>query len=267
MRLVVLLLVTLCGGALRATAQRTASPRFRPIPAGHIRPIFLAGVADTGVAVMRYLLAETPVSNKDFLRFVIANPAWRRSRVSRVAADASYLRHWEGDTHLGPNAAPNAPVVNVSWFAARAYAEWSGARLPTTVEWELAASRFRRVFGDATDRFNMQLLAWYGASTSDAPITTSPIVSDDGVVGLHRGPWEWVDDFNTAVTSGESRGDSAPDDGLFCAGGAALAADPANYAAFMRYAVRGSLRGSYTLATLGFRLARDASSPSGHPSR
>ena len=239
-------------------AQPAPGVEYRFVAAGRFRPIFAAGVPDSGVAVGAFRLASRPVTNAEFLRFVAANPVWRRSQVPRVAADSRYLRHWSGDLTLGPNAPPASPVVNVSWFTASAYANWVHGRLPTTAEWELAASRFRRTLGPDPDRLNARLLEWYGSEArAILPAAGRGIRSDDGVRDLHGLVWEWVDDFNAVVTSGESRGDSGPDAGLFCAGGAALAADPSNYAAFMRYALRGSLRGSYTLATLGFRVARD----------
>jgi len=249
-------------------AQRVASGgSFRTIAAGRLRPLFVAGVPDGGVVVPAFLLATQPVTNADYLRFVMANPEWRRSRVPRIAADSQYLRQWLGELQLGPDAPPTAAVVNVSWFAASAYASWVGARLPSTMEWELAASRFRKTFGDNPERLNAQVLAWYGAASDTPQPVGRGVISDDGIADLHGVIWEWVDDFNAVVTSGESRGDSGPDTGLFCAGGAALAADPSNYSAFMRYALRGSLRGAYTLGTLGFRVARDLPSASKRSTR
>jgi formylglycine-generating enzyme required for sulfatase activity len=258
---VLVLVAGLARGMTFDVAAQAAPSRapFRTIAAGRVRPMFIAGIPDGGVSVPAFLLATRPVTNAEYLRFVMKHPEWRRSRVARIAADSSYLRHWSGDTALGPGAPPAAPVVNVSWFAASAYASWAGGRLPSTMEWELAASRFRKAFGTDPERLNAQLLAWYGAASTAPQAVGRGVVSDDGVVDLHGVIWEWVDDFNAVVTSGESRGDGGPDAGLFCAGGAALAADPSNYSAFMRYALRGSLRGAYALGTLGFRVARDLS--------
>ena len=59
------------------------------------------------------------------------------------------------------------------------------------------------------------------------------------------------------MITGESREDSGLNRGLFCGAGAVGSADVADYAAFMRFAFRGSLRGSYCVRNLGFRCASD----------
>ena len=57
--------------------------------------------------------------------------------------------------------------------------------------------------------------------------------------------------------SGESRKDKDTDKELFCGSGSVNATDLMNYAAFMRYAFRGSLKANYTTKNLGFRCAKD----------
>ena len=68
--------------------------------------------------------------------------------------------------------------------------------------------------------------------------------------------WEWVDDFNTAMVTGESRADTGLERDLFCGAGAAGAKDSSDYAAFMRSALRSSLQANNTTTSLGFRCAQ-----------
>jgi formylglycine-generating enzyme required for sulfatase activity len=44
---------------------------------------------------------------------------------------------------------------------------------------------------------------------------------------------------------------------LFCGAGSVGAKDPGNFAAFMRFGFRSSLRAGYTVHNLGFRCAKD----------
>ncbi len=222
------------------------------LPAGTYEPLYSS---DPKRDVPAFRLDVCPVTNGEFLQFVRDNPAWRRSQVKRIFADDGYLSHWADDLEPGPKAPMDSPVSHVSWFAARAYAEALGLRLPTLAEWEYAAA----VPAGSTTEL-ARILAWYGKPSQEPlPPVRSTFATAHGVWDLHGLVWEWVEDFNTALVTGESRGDSALDQSLFCGGGAANAAEFRDYAAFMRYALRGSLAGAYTMANLGFRCAADVS--------
>ena len=77
-----------------------------------------------------------------------------------------------------------------------------------------------------------------------------------GVRDLFGLIWEWVDDFNTAMVTGESRADTGLERNLFCGAGTVGARNPSDYAAFMRAGYRSSLRANYAVPNLGFRCAQ-----------
>ena len=222
------------------------------IRAGLYRPLFGKDVDRVSVAPFR--IERHAVTNAQFLAFVRANPQWQRNHVKRLFADDGYLALWESDLEPGTQLA-DQPVVLVSWFAARAYAHWIGRRLPTTAEWELAAADFDESETELTRR----ILDWYAKpTTAGSRAVGSGIANRAGVLDLHGLVWEWVDDFNQALVTGESRADPGLDRTLFCGSGAVNAANPSDYAAFMRYAMRSSLRAGYTVKHLGFRCAMTA---------
>lgn len=229
------------------------------VPAGSYVPLQRSVKDLASVPVAAFRLDVTPVTNAEFLAFVRANPKWQRSRVSPLFADASYLETWAGDLELGPRAPADAPVVRVSWFAARAYAAWAGKRLPTTAEWELAASAgYTRTDGKNDEQLNRDLYAWLARPVPAVlPDVTTARPNFHGVRGLHGLVWEWVSDFNTALVTGESRADSGLERDLFCGAGSAGAKDTTDYAAFMRQALRSSLKANNTTSSLGFRCAQD----------
>lgn len=249
--------VVAAGESMVVVAGGEYRPLYRQPIAGTRRDTILRRVVPVKVAPFE--LDRHAVTNAEYLAFVREHPEWRRSRVSRLYADESYLRGWKGDLEPGPASPANSPVVNVSWFAARAYCRAQGKRLPSVAEWELvaAADEKRR---DATrdPKFLDRIRRYYSHPTPAVlPAVGSTFRNAWGVDDLHGLVWEWTLDFNSALVSGESRGDASLERGLYCGAGASNAGDFGDYAAFMRYAFRSSLQARYTTANLGFRAARD----------
>ncbi|MBW7845870.1 MAG: formylglycine-generating enzyme family protein [Bacteroidia bacterium] len=210
------------------------------------------------VDVKPFLIDERPVTNAEFLAFVKANPQWQRSSVKKIFVDAAYLKDWKSDTELPLNADPEAPVCFVSWFAAKAFAKSIGKRLPTLDEWEFVAmadtdtpnARNKPSYSDAILDLYLEKDRQYKKVKQSKP-------NYWGVYNVFDLIWEWTDDFNSALTTGDSRAGEYDDKGLFCAGGATSATDVLNYAAYMRYSMRTAIKANYTIANLGFRCAKD----------
>src|SRR5690606_31782139 len=195
--------------------------------------------------VAPFAIDATPVTNDQFLAFVREHPEWAKGAAPRVFAADGYLAHWGDDGGLGA-ADPDAPVTNVPWFAATAYCEARGARLPPEAEWELVARAGERLTdGYLEPGYRERVLALVNGR---APVP-GPVGRDEVnayvVRDMHGLVWEWVFDVGAALNTADSRSAGDRRLQLLCGGGSAGAADTSDYAAFLRYAFRSGLSGDY----------------------
>jgi formylglycine-generating enzyme required for sulfatase activity len=254
MRLAASILIAL--SALMGAASVAHDERVS-IEAADFRPTLAPQPGADRVHIAAFRLDPRPVTNAQFLRFVLDHPEWQRGRVVSLFADEDYLSHWASPTELGHDALPQQPVTRISWFAARAYCAANKGRLPNWSEWELAAAADTKVADARNDpSWRARILDWYAKPASD-PLSEVGMGPRNvyGVQDLHGLIWEWVEDFAALMVSGDSRIQGDPDKLAFCGAGALSAQDRDNYPILMRIAFLSSLDARSTAHSLGFRCA------------
>ena len=218
------------------------------------------------VHVEAFYISKYEITNRQFKKFVDANPEWCKGRVDSKLVTDDYLEHWEGDTY--PSDKADHPVVYVSWFAAKAYCKWAAGRLPTEAEWEYACragSTGEYCFGDdgLEDGFKLGGYAWYALNSGGSP---HPVGQKEpngwGIHDMHGNVWEWCSSKYCRYPYNADDGREDPNDtssrrvvrGGGCLGGGASS----NYC---RSAARLSSTSASCSGIYGFRLCISAEPP------
>ncbi len=169
------------------------------------------------VQVKPFRIARTAVSQARFLEFVEDEGYARRELWSeagwswRTEEQAQHPVYWRREPGGGwqrrrfdewADLEEPLPVVHVNWYEADAYCRWSGRRLPTEAEWELAATegldgatRRRHPWGGADPdptRANLDSVAGGCVDVGALSAGDTP----EGCRQMLGNVWEWTrDDF------------------------------------------------------------------------
>ncbi|MFL6694611.1 MAG: formylglycine-generating enzyme family protein [Ramlibacter sp.] len=248
--------------AVAASASCLAAPdtAYVDVPGGTFASVLPQGPVPTvssAVDIAPFAMRSTPVTVAEFAEFVRRHPEWQRGSAPALLADGRYLLQWTAPLEPGTALDSRAPVTEVSWFAASAFCEEEGGRMPTWLEWEYAAAAdATRTDARRDPAWRRQILAWYERPGGMALPAVGGAANAFGVRDLHGLVWEWVDDYNALFIAGDSRTQGDPDLLKFCGAGAINIIDRDSYAVLMRIALLSSLNAADSTATLGFRCAK-----------
>ncbi len=253
------------------------------IPAGEFQMGSNNEKADNGekplhtVYVNAFYMDKYLVTNAQYMEFVNANPQWhkpskwyewgkkQKTSIAKRYHDGDYLKHWHENIY--PQEKADHPVTWISWYAAMAYSQWVGKRLPTEAEWEKAArgglTEQEYSWGNSIDSSK----ANYNSSVGDTTSVGQYPANGYGLYDMTGNAWEWCldtydEDFYThsphhnpisGASTDESIANKLTDETVFrvLRGGSWL--DSPQY---IRSAFRYKINPTLTLARIGFRCVK-----------
>ena len=193
-----------------ATSTATATPTATPLPDGVAERLISIHSAQMGCDITNSAVGcpsdELPIHAVELFsyyidKFEVTNARYAACVAAGACTPPAQTSSFTRSSYYGTTEFADYPVVNVNWAQAVAYCTWTGKRLPTEAEWEIAArsSLDTRPFPwgntqPTADLANFNSLVGDTTAVGSYPNGVSPY----GIFDLAGNVAEWVNDWYAA---------------------------------------------------------------------
>lgn len=153
------------------------------------------------VTLSPFYLDKYEVTNTEFAEFIKKHHEWSASQIPKQFNNGNYLKDWSGTDF--PVGKAKYPVANVSWYAAVAYCQSAGKRLPTEAEWEFAAhgGLLNSIFPWGDTPVDKTRANYSGSGIGSATAVGSYPANGYGLFDMAGNVWEFMADEWQAYTA------------------------------------------------------------------
>ncbi len=166
-----------------------------------------AGVGKDGehpqrkVTLSDFYISRYEVTNAQYAEFMNeigadANGSKNGKKYLDIDDDRCEIAH-NGSSFVVKSGKEKYPVIEVTWYGAKAYCEWAGGRLPTEAEWEYAARGGNKSKGyKYSGSNNIDDVAWYKDNSGNHTHSVGKKAPNElGIYDMSGNVCEWCSDW------------------------------------------------------------------------